>query len=174
MSVSFARAALPRDREALLAMNIAYIGWVADGVAQHFNVALPDLLGAPIPDYADAALEGLCAHAPPDGVFYIVCNGDAVAGMGGLRRIGADRCEMKRVYVKPSHRGGGLGAQIARKLIADAQSFGYTHMALDTGPFMTAAHRVYEDLGFRDIAAYPEAELPPALHAGWRFMARAL
>lgn len=47
---------------------------------------------------------------------------------------------------------------------------GYREVILDTGPFMTSAHRLYEAAGFLDIPAYAEAEVPQALHHDWRFM----
>jgi GNAT superfamily N-acetyltransferase len=79
---------------------------------------------------------------------------------------------MKRVFVLPDQRGGGLGGIIVRRLIADSDAFGYATMRLDSGPFMGSAHRLYEAEGFRDCAIYEGAEVPTELRHNWRFMER--
>lgn len=56
------------------------------------------------------------------------------------------------------------------RLIEDARSFGYRELVLDTGPFMTSAHRLYEAVGFFDVPAYVEAEALQALHYDWRLL----
>lgn len=174
MSLTFDIADPVKDRDDLLRLNIAYVEWIADAVSKRFGVSLVDVLGMPIPDYVAGALDKLCENAPPRGVFYVVRKGGAVAGMGGLRPVREGVVEMKRVYVPPTQRGGGFGARIVERLIADARTFGYARMMLDTGPFMVSAHRLYEAAGFTDIPAYPEAEVPSSLHHDWRFMELAL
>ena len=67
-----------------------------------------------------------------------------------------------------------LGAIIVKRLIADAEAFGYLAMRLDSGPFMTSAHKLYEAEGFRDRTAYEGAEVPAEVHHNWRFMERRL
>jgi GNAT superfamily N-acetyltransferase len=90
--------------------------------------------------------------------------------MGGLRRVSDGVGEIKRIYVPKAVRGAGVGVRILDRLIEDARSFGYRELVLDTGPFMTSAHRLYEAAGFVDIPAYADAEVPEALHHDWRFM----
>lgn len=170
MDLTFDRADLDRDRDILFGFNVAYLEWIAAAIAERFSLSLSDLLGAPIPDYIDGALDKLCEGTPPNGVFYLTRVDGAPAGMGGLRRVRDGVGEIKRIYVPETMRGGGLGARILERLMADARAFGYRELVLDTGPFMTSAHRLYEAVGFVDIAPYPEAEIPEALHADWRFM----
>lgn len=174
MSLVFERADPVADHDTLVLLNIEYLNWAAKNIDEAFGMSLADLLGLPIPEYVEGALEKLCEGTPPSGVFYLVRNNGAVAGMGGLRTVKPGIVEMKRVYVLPNQRGGGLGAKITQRLVEDAKLFGHREMWLDTGPFMTSAHRLYESLGFRDIPAYPEAEVPEELHQSWRFMARSL
>ena len=174
MTLTFEPADTARDRETLLRYNIGYVDWIADHVSARFSISLTDLLGCPIPDYVEGALDKLCAGTPPEGVFYLVRREGEPVGMGGLRTVREGIAEMKRVYVSPEGRGGGTGAKIVERLIADAKSFGHREMWLDTAPFMTSAHRLYEAQGFTDIPAYPEVEVPEGLRGDWRFMGRAL
>jgi GNAT superfamily N-acetyltransferase len=174
MMIAFDIADAWRDRAVLLDFNVRYLEWIAENVRRDFGIVLTDLIGEPIPAYVAAALDKLCAAQPPEGVFYVVRRDGQPAGMGAVRRLPDGTSEMKRVFVSPDQRGGGLGAVIVKRLIADAQAFGYTTMRLESGPFMTSAHRLYEAEGFHDRSVYAGAEVPDKLHHNWRFMERTL
>ena len=174
MSITFEIADAVRDRAMLSALNVQYLEWLDGHIRADFELTLPGLLGQAIPDYVEATLDKLCAARPPEGVFYLVLRDGEVAGMGGVRRTLDGASEMKRVFVLPDQRGGGLGAIIVKRLIADAQAFGYGIMRLDSGPFMEAAHKLYEAEGFMDRLVYEGAEVPSAVHHNWRFMERRL
>ena len=51
-------------------------------------------------------------------------NGEPV-GIGGLRPLSADEAEIKRMYVRPSSRGLGVGRAILQRLIDDGRALGY-------------------------------------------------
>jgi len=93
-------------------------------------------------------------YSPPDGAVFVAWEGDAPAGVVALRRYRGSVCEMKRLYVRPAHRGKGLGRKLSEEVIAAARRLGYTTMRLDTLPTMDAAIGLYRALGFRDIPAY--------------------
>ena len=93
-------------------------------------------------------------YASPRGRLLIARDDDAVAGCVAMRPLTSDTCEMKRLYVRPPYRAGGLGRQLAERVIAEARSAGYRQMYLDTLPTMTGAQRLYERLGFKDVPAY--------------------
>jgi GNAT superfamily N-acetyltransferase len=174
LAITFEPADACRDRVVLTELNVAYLDWLDANIQHTFGLDLPVLLGQSIAEYVAATLDKLCTAGPPEGVFYLVRRDGSVVGMGGVRRTGDGASEMKRVFVRSDQRGGGLGATIVRRLIADAESYGFASMRLDSGPFMTSAHRLYEAEGFRDRPVYDGAEVPSELHHNWRFMERIL
>ena len=160
--------------DALLTLNIEYMSWVAAGIAQTFGITARDLLGMELPDYVASVIDKVCGEAPPRGAFYLVYVDGALACMGGLRPLGSGVCEVKRIYVRPDFRGLQLGETILRRLLSDAKAFGYQRVCLDSAPFMHSAQRIYTNAGFVDCKPYVGAEVPVVLHAGWRFMERAV
>ena len=93
-------------------------------------------------------------YAPPRGRLLLVRDEGSVVGCVAMRPLTSETCEMKRLYVRPQSRAGGLGRQLAERMIAEARAIGYRHMYLDTLPQMAGAQRLYERLGFKDIPAY--------------------
>lgn len=113
-----------------------------------------------------ASLPG--AYSPPDGRLFVALeNGlqrvDEPAGCVALHKFGHDSCEMKRLYVRPAFRGKGAGRMLVDKLIIDARSIGYARMVLDTLPTMREAHKLYRQMGFREIPAYWNNPIPGVL-----------
>lgn len=161
-------------RDALLQLNIEYLSWTGAEIEKLFDLSFIDLTGVLVPEYVNSTIDKVCGDPPPRGVFYLVEYDGLVAGMGGLRTVRDGVCELKRVYVRPTFRGKQLGETILHRMLDDASNFGFQKMVLDTGPFMRSAHRLYEAAGFSDCPPYPEAEVPAALHHGWRFMERTI
>jgi GNAT superfamily N-acetyltransferase len=161
-------------RDDLVALNIEYMSWLSTEGESYFGISAQDSLGMTIAEYVPTILNAVCGERPPRGVFYLVELGHQLVAMGGLRSHSPAVAEIKRVYVRPTHRKAKLGATIVQRLLADARAFGYERVKLDTAPFMHAAHRLYESAGFHDCAPYPESEVPTFLHAKWRFMEKVL
>jgi ribosomal protein S18 acetylase RimI-like enzyme len=107
-----------------------------------------------------AGLPGDCA--PPDGHLYLVYAEGKPAACVGLRKIADGICEMKRLYVRPLHRGRGIGRQLVLQLIEDARALGYTKMRLDTLPSMKRAQELYSAMGFKPIEPYRPKPVPGA------------
>jgi len=161
-------------RDALIALNVEYVSWVAAEAESYFGISTQDSIGMTIAEYIPTVLDTICGDPPPRGIFYLVELDHQLAGMGGLRWSSPSVAEIKRLYVRPVYRGAKLGATILQRLLADARVFGYERVHLDTAPFMYAAHTLYEAAGFADCAPYAGSEVPAFLHPKWRFMEKAL
>lgn len=90
------------------------------------------------------------AYAQPQGCVLLAWKGDQVLGCAALRRVGSDaeRCELKRVYVRPAGRGLGLGRVLVERMLTEARAVGYRRMCLDVLPEFVAAQALYASLGF--------------------------
>jgi putative acetyltransferase len=99
-----------------------------------------------------AALPG--DYGRPHGRLLLAFWNDEVAGCVALRRIDANVCEMKRLYVRSAYRSHGVGRALALRIIGEARQAGYRSMRLDSLPSMKSALRLYRTLGFQNIAPY--------------------
>lgn len=106
------------------------------------------------------------AYAPPGGLLLLATRAGEPLGCVALRDAGAGRAEMKRLFVRPAARGLGLGRALAERIIEEARAAGYAEIVLDTLPSMGEAHRLYEQLGFRPVAAYNANPIPGTRHLG--------
>ena len=80
--------------------------------------------------------------------------GSTPAACIGYREMSPGICELKRLYVRPTFRGAGLGAMMILSLAEKAAAAGYSRMCLETARFMKGAMRLYEDAGFVPCEAY--------------------
>jgi putative acetyltransferase len=112
----------------------------------------------------DQELENLPGdYAPPNGRLLLATDDAGLAGCIALRKLGADACEMKRLFVRPTHRGSGLGRTLVESAIDEARRLGYKKMRLDTLPGrMDKAIALYHSIGFIEIDPYYENPVPDA------------
>ncbi|HEV2061624.1 MAG TPA: GNAT family N-acetyltransferase [Solirubrobacteraceae bacterium] len=93
--------------------------------------------------------------SPPRGAFLVGFDEDGrpVCG-GGLKPLGPDVVEIKRMYVVPEARGRGVARRLLAALEDAARELGYATARLDTGPKQPHAERLYREAGYREIADF--------------------
>src|SRR4030095_15359356 len=80
-------------------------------------------------------------------VFFITYYEGQLAGCGGVKMFD-DYGEVKRMFVRPTHRGRGLGKAMLNRLADYAQSKGAKVLRLETGIYEVEAIGLYESWGF--------------------------
>ena len=86
--------------------------------------------------------------------FFVLRADGQPAGCGGVKLVGRDYGELKRMYVRPQFRGSGFGQKILDHLASHARAHGVTLLRLETGIHQKAAIRLYERAGFRRIPPF--------------------
>jgi putative acetyltransferase len=137
-------------------------------------------------------------YSRPIGRLLLAFAGVEAAGCVGLRPFDEGRCEMKRFYVRPEHRGKRIGEKLLGRFLEEAQrieniressslrgagkedqgiknetSGHYQSVVLDTiEPLMSKAIAMYKRFGFREIPPYRPNPLRGALYMELRLEAR--
>jgi ribosomal protein S18 acetylase RimI-like enzyme len=94
---------------------------------------------------------------PPGGdIAVAVDNRRGVFAVGLLVPHGDAEAEMKRIYVRPAHRGHGVGTAMTNALVSVARELGYRSVALDVMASRRSAVHLYERVGFVPIVSYRE------------------
>ncbi len=121
---------------------------------------------SPAPGSTDADLEDLQAsYQSRGGLFRVLVDADGtIVGCGALRRLDAEQCELRKMYLLPEARGRGLGRKLLAELLDAARDAGYQRVRLETATVLANAVRLYERNGFRPD---PEADLSARCDQAW-------
>lgn len=93
------------------------------------------------------------------GIFLVMTDDERIIGTGAVRRIDAEICELKRVWLLFEYHGQGLGYRIMQELFAFARAQGYARMRLETDrSAQSRAFELYKRLGFYEIPRYSDNE----------------
>lgn len=103
-------------------------------------------------------------YTSPEGELLVAVEGEDVLGIIAYHKHSDTRCEMKRLYVKPSCRGMKLGEKLIEELIAHARQAGYKEMVLDTIVPLQSAIHLYKKLGFTECEPYYHNPMPDVLY----------
>ena len=156
-------ASQPGDIELARALIAEYARWLeVDLCFQGLDRELATLPGAYAPPRGRLLLAG-----PPGEAFGCIALRPLVADRGAAdstREATSAVGEVKRLYVRPAHRAGGWGRQLAEAILADARAIGYRRLMLDTLDWMADARRLYAKLGFRECAPYYDNPLPGVVY----------
>lgn len=126
--------------------------------------------------YAAEQRHGLALAAifQPHIHFFVASRDGALLGCGGVALFAAF-AEVKRMFVRASARGQGVGLALLARLERTAAEAGKGWLRLETGTQQFAAMRLYERAGFRRCAAFGDyAAMPPAQVAESVFMEKRL
>ena len=115
-------------------------------------------------------MQDLDKFMPPKGRLLLGSTGEDLAGIACLKALTPSIGEVKRMYVRPTHRKAGLGRALLNRLLEEAQHIGYELIRLDSAQFMKEAHQLYRSIGFKEIAAYEGSEIPKEFQEHWVFM----
>jgi putative acetyltransferase len=88
--------------------------------------------------------------------FFVLRVDGAPAACGGIKLVGAEYGELKRMYVRPQFRGRGLGEMLLAHLADYARAQGVGLLRLETGVHQRAAIRMYERAGFYRIPPFAD------------------
>jgi GNAT superfamily N-acetyltransferase len=80
--------------------------------------------------------------------------GDRPIGIGTLRTFGPGIGEIKRMYVVPQQRRGGVARQLLEALESRARGHGFDVVRLDTHDRLPEANGLYRSAGYREIGDY--------------------
>jgi len=86
--------------------------------------------------------------------FFLLRSDGIPASCGGVKLVGAEYGEIKRMYVRPQFRGLGFGKLMLDHLAAYAQAHGVALLRLETGIHQREAIGLYERMGFRRIPPF--------------------
>jgi GNAT superfamily N-acetyltransferase len=89
--------------------------------------------------------------SPPGGSFIVGYSDGEPVCCGGVKRLDERRCEIKKMYVIPSHRGRGVARKLLYALEDSARELGYEIARLDTGPKQLSARGLFESEGYARI-----------------------
>lgn len=113
----------------------------------------------------DEELEDLeMKYGMPTGRLLLAYYDNNLAGCIGLKKIDEANCEMKRLYVRPQFRGKHIGDYLVKEMIKSAKEIGYSHMLLDTLPFLQSAVHMYKKYGFYEIESYNNSPMDTSIY----------
>jgi len=110
---------------------------------EYAAIAGTSLTGGPSAEPAD--------FAPPGGAFLVAYDGELPVACGGLKTVATSVAEIKRMYVTPGKRGGGVARALLNALEQHARAMGFRAVRLDS---QRHTWPIYQAAGYREIPDY--------------------
>ncbi|WP_396171833.1 GNAT family N-acetyltransferase [Flavobacterium sp.] len=164
-SIDIREVQLPADIENIKQLWTDYLTWGNDRMQLLYGVHPHNPQEAVKED-----IKNIDKFLPPNGRLILAFIDGHACGIGCLKSINDEIGEIKRMYVDPSFRTIGAGRAILQALLNAAKEAGYQKVRLDSPKFMEAAHSLYRNVGFREILAYDEVEIPAEFRQYLLFM----
>ena len=121
-----------------------------------------DQMAPQSPEESCHALDGGGLESP-DVQFFLLRLRGTVIGMGALKSIGGNACELKSMHTLSEARGSGAGRAMLEHLLGLARSDGAADIYLETGstPAFLPARKLYESYGFIECAPFADYSEDP-------------
>ncbi|MFD6138646.1 GNAT family N-acetyltransferase [Promicromonospora sp. NPDC060271] len=156
------REASAADDAVVLQLMMEYMAWALATFEETYGFAMGgDARHTP------AALD---RFRRPSGVLALADVDGGPAGVAALRVQADGAVEIKRMFVRPEHRGTHVGSAMLDWLLElSRDELRAQTVRLDSNRFMHEAHRLYESRGFVERSPYEGSEIPAELRHLWRF-----
>jgi putative acetyltransferase len=106
---------------------------------------------------------GLSGLRAPEVTFWSAWEGDAVVGIGALKRLSEDHGELKSMHTAEAARGRGVGSALLRQIMAAARARGMSRLSLETGSwaYFAPARALYARHGFVECGPFGDYREDP-------------
>jgi len=89
------------------------------------------------------------------GTFLVMFYNEQMICTGAIRKLDAETCELKRLWLLNEYHGQGLGYRMLQELLSFAKEMGYKRVRLETDPeAQSRALNFYKRIGFHEIPRY--------------------
>jgi len=94
----------------------------------------------------------------PDISFWTIWEGEALLGVGALKRLSPDHGEVKSMHTAQSARRKGVGSAMLQHIIATARKSGMSRLSLETGSweYFRPARALYRSHGFVECGPFAD------------------
>lgn len=142
-----------------------------------FTIKPDDLTGIEVAELLRDHLREMALHSPPESIhaldldalrrpeitFWSVWEDSELVGCGALKMLDARRAEIKSMRTAPQHRGRGVGKQMLRHILAEAEKRGIERLSLETGSMAAfePARALYAGFGFTYCGPFADYKPDP-------------
>ncbi|MHB1389850.1 MAG: GNAT family N-acetyltransferase [Thermoleophilia bacterium] len=119
---------------------------------------LADLEAYGLAALGDAALDHwllpvIAAH----GLLFVAYRGDDIVGAAEIiRSMEESELYMEGLYIRPEYQGRGYGAALLADVLEYLSGAGFLHLLATVDPHNTAARRLYDGAGFKQVRHLPD------------------
>lgn len=92
--------------------------------------------------------------ALPRGTFLLAYRDGALVGCAGMRRRSDDDVEVKRMFIRRTHRGRGYSRDLLALVEDEARAMGFTRILMESGLAQPEAMGLYESSGYERIPGF--------------------
>ncbi len=149
--MNIVQAASPQDFVAFASLVKEYVNWCRERFADRPGI-VDSIFG--IQSLTDELRELSSKYSPPAGRAFLEMREDGAKGCVAYRRLDAEVCELKRLFVLGSAHGQGIGRKLCMAAFVQARADGFERVRLDTLRLFTESIALYSSLGFAECEPY--------------------